>query len=311
LNKGTVIETTGSWHEIMLDSGKIVRARLKGKLRLEELKLTNPVSVGDRVTIGNSDDDESIVIHEIEERKNKIIRQSPRKKRFYHIIAANIDQAFIIASITMPKTKVGFISRVLIALEYYDISTTVVFNKVDLYQKKEAAMLAWLREDLETIGYKTMLTSASNGEGIVELEKEMKDKINVVTGPSGVGKSTLLNQLNPALELRTGDVSSYNEKGQHTTPFSRMHKLPKGGFVIDTPGIKEYGLANIDAYELSFYFPEMKPLINECQFNNCQHVNEPKCAVRAALSNGEIAEWRYRNYLLIREELLIENKPYL
>ncbi len=309
--KGTVIETTGSWHEILLDNGKVVHARLKGKLRLDGLKLTNPVTVGDRVSISNSDEDHSIVIDEIETRKNKIIRISPRKKRHYHIIAANIDQAFIVASMKMPKTKKGFISRVLIALEYYEIQTKIIFNKTDLYQSKDWDDLQQLRGILQEIGYDTLVTSSETGEGIDTVKQAMQGKINVVTGPSGVGKSTLLNTLNPALELRTNEVSSYSEKGQHTTTFSRMHPIPGGGFIIDTPGIKEYGLAEIDAYELSFYFPEMKERLHDCQFNNCQHMNEPKCAIRKAVNEGSISDWRYENYLLIREELLIENKHYL
>lgn len=309
--KGTVIETTGSWHEVLLDDGKSVKTRLKGKLRLEDIKLTNPVAVGDRVVLDNAEEDHSIVITEIEERKNKIIRQSPRKKRHYHIIAANIDQAFIVASMKMPRTKKGFISRVLIALEYYEIPTTIIFNKSDLYQEKDWKGLEELRNTLDKIGYSSLVCSNKTGEGIDQVTKAMRGQLNVVTGPSGVGKSTLLNQINPELELRTKEVSNYSEKGQHTTTFSRMHPMPDGGFIIDTPGIKEYGLAKIDAYELSFYFPEMKTLTQDCKFNNCQHVNEPKCAIRKAFEAGEISEWRYNNYLLIREELLIENKHYL
>jgi len=309
--KGTVIETTGSWHEVLLDDGKTVNTRLKGKMRLDNLKLTNPVTVGDRVIVGNTEEDHSIVILEIEERKNKIIRISPRKKRHYHIIAANIDQAFIVASMKMPKTKKGFISRVLIALEYNEVPTTVIFNKSDVYKEKDWTQLKEIQNDLHAIGYKTMIISNETGDGLVELKEKMSGKINVVTGPSGVGKSTLLNKLNPELDLKTKEISTYSEKGKHTTTFSRMHPLKDGGFIIDTPGIKEYGLAKIDAYELSFYFPEMKALIDECKFNNCQHINEPKCAITNAVKEGKISGWRYDNYLLIREELLKENKHYL
>lgn len=309
--KGTVIESTGSWYEVKTDKGEYVNARLKGNLRLNDDKLTNPVAVGDRVQLDNSDETDSIVISSVDERTNQIIRISPRKKRHYQIIAANVDQGLIISSLRLPRTKPGFISRLLVALEYYQIKAVVVFTKMDIYRDKEWKIHESLQKDIEAIGYKTELCSSETGEGIDQIKQLTNNKINVVTGPSGSGKSSLLNALDPNLNLRTKQVSNYNEKGQHTTTFSRMYELPYGGFIIDTPGIKEYGLALIDAYELSFYFPEMKSRLVNCKFNNCQHINEPGCAIIAAVGDGEIAEWRYQSYLMMREELLIENKPYL
>ncbi len=311
MSLGTVIESTGSWYEVKTDDGRYLNARLKGNLRLNEEKLTNPVTVGDRVELDNDSESGSEVIAKILPRKNQIIRLSPRKKRHYQIIAANVDQGLIISSLRQPRTKVGFISRLLVSLEYYQIKAVVVFSKSDIYRDKENKQLQQLQHDLDQIGYSSLLCSKKNMVGIDDLKSLTKNQINVVTGPSGAGKSSLLNTLDPNLELKTKSVSQYNEKGQHTTTFSRMYELPYGGFIIDTPGIKEYGLTSIDAYELSFYFPEMKMRLARCKFNNCQHINEPKCAVREAVENGEIPEWRYQSYMQIREELLVENKPYL
>ena len=311
MKEGIVVETTGSWYEVKLTTGQTVQARLKGKFRLSELKVTNPIAVGDRVMVGNTDDDESIVITSIKERKNKIIRQSPRKKRYYQIIAANIDQALVVASMRKPKTKKGFLSRLFVGLEYYQIKPIVVFNKHDIYEEKHLKEFETLQQEIEAIGYSTLVTSATAKLGVEDLKQVCKEKLSVLTGPSGVGKSSLLNQLNPSLQLKTKQVSNYNEKGQHTTTFARMHEIAENTYIIDTPGIKEYGVAEIDAYELSFYFPEMKDKLQNCKFNNCQHINEPKCAIVEAVEAGEITTWRYQSYLQIREELLIENKPYL
>lgn len=311
MSEGIVIETTGSWYKVLLKNGQLVQARLKGKFRLENLKLTNPIAVGDHVIVGNTDDDESIVIQSILPRKNKIIRQSPRKKRHYHIIASNIDQAIIVCSMKRPKTKPGFISRVLVALEYYQITPIILFNKTDIYQKEDFEQLEQFQNELEHIGYKVIQCSIKENKNINLLKEQFRQKLTVLTGPSGVGKSSIVNTLNPEINLRTKEVSNYNEKGQHTTTSSKMHELLENSYIIDTPGIKEYGLAEIDAYELSFYYPEMKRVLHNCKFNNCQHINEPKCAVKEAIANGEISEWRYDSYLQIREELLIENKHYL
>ncbi len=311
MEKGTVIESTGSWYEVKTDNGQLLKARLRGNLRLNDDKLTNPVAVGDRVVLENNAEDHSIVISKIEPRKNQIIRISPRKKRSYQIIASNIDLGLIVSSLRQPKTKLGFISRLLVTLEYYEIEAVVVFTKKDIYRQKEFDFLHQYQTDLQSIGYASYVTSIETEEGVEQIKEITKGKTSVVTGPSGAGKSSLLNALNPDFDLKTKEVSKYNEKGQHTTTFSRMYELPYGGYIVDTPGIKEYGLTSIDAYELSYYFPEMNERKTECKFNNCQHINEPQCAVIAAVEAGEITEWRYRSYLQIREELLIENKSYL
>lgn len=308
--KGIVVETTGSWHKVKLENGDLLNTRLKGKIRLEDLKLTNPVAVGDQVILENSEDDGSVVIASIEDRKNKIIRQSPRKKYHNHIIAANIDQAFIITSLRFPRTKLGFVNRLLVTLEYFDIDPIIIFNKTDLYREKELLQMKQLQADLKQIGYASYTLSMETGEGLDTLKELTKDKLSVLAGHSGVGKSTIINALNPDLDIRTNKVSKYNEKGLHTTTYATMYELPYSGFVVDTPGIKEYGVAEIDAWELFFYFPEMNALYSDCKFNNCQHLNEPGCAILKAVEEDRIKEWRYRSYAVIREELLVENRPY-
>jgi len=294
----------------MAENGELLNTRLKGKIRLKDLKLTNPVAVGDHVILENSDIDDSVVISAIEERKNKIIRQSPRKKYHNHIIAANIDQAFIITSLRFPRTKLGFINRLLVTLEYFEIAPIIIFNKIDLYREKEMEQMEMLQKDLAAIGYPSYKLSMETGLGLDTMKKLTENKLSVLAGHSGVGKSTIINALVPGLDLRTNKVSSYNEKGLHTTTYATMYDLPYSGYVVDTPGIKEYGVASIDAWELFFYFPEMKAMAGDCKFNNCQHLNEPGCAILKALEEDRIQEWRYKSYEVIREELLVENKPY-
>ncbi len=285
-------------------------ARLKGKLRLSDVKLTNPVAVGDVVVLENIDDDDSVVISSVEVRKNQIIRISPRKKHHNHIIAANVDKAFVISSIKNPKLKMGFINRVLATLEYYEIEAYLVINKMDLTDEKDEVLMDEIKTTYEPLGYPCIFVSVKTKENIELIKELTKDATSAFTGYSGVGKSSLINRLIPDADIATKEVSGYSEKGLHTTTFATMYSLPYGGYVIDTPGIKEYGLALIDAYDLSFYFPEMKQRLHNCRFNNCQHLNEPGCAVKEALDNGTIEQRRYNSYREIREELLEENKNY-
>jgi len=307
--EGIVIKSTGSWYDVRLDSGEVVACRIQGKFRLGTLKLTNPVAVGDRVMVNIESEEETVgTIREIKPRKNYVLRQSPRKKHFLHIIASNIDQAIVIVSMREPKVKVGFIDRFLLMTEPYNIPVTIVFNKTDLHQEDDLAFLQYLRAVYENIGYKTILTSSVTGDGIDELKEELKDKLSLIAGQSGVGKSTLINSLAPDLDLKTQEISDYSGKGQHTTTFAEIFELPFGGQIIDTPGIKTLGFNYLEEMDVAHNFREFFELSKNCKFGDCLHRNEPQCAVKEALENEEISPIRYENYLAILEE--IENQNY-
>ncbi|MBX7142635.1 MAG: ribosome small subunit-dependent GTPase A [Chitinophagales bacterium] len=306
--KGVVIKSTGSWYDVRLEDGRHLQARVKGKLRLVDRRTTNPVIIGDRVLIESENHD--AVIAEVLPRDNYIIRQSSRHRAAEHIIACNLDQAFLMATITQPRTSSGFIDRFLVTATAYHVPTVIVFNKLDLYDGKELRTLDEWKQLYDAIGYRVVATSVVTNTGVEEVKAMMTNKTSLLAGHSGVGKSTLINKIVPELNLKIGELSGYHEKGRHTTTFAEMHELPFGGFIIDTPGMKEFGILDFEVSEVSQYFPEMAERLHHCRFNNCLHINEPKCAVKEAVESGEIALSRYENYLSIIHELKTDEKIY-
>ncbi|HVZ98553.1 MAG TPA: ribosome small subunit-dependent GTPase A [Chitinophagaceae bacterium] len=295
-----VYKSTGSWYTVKGEDGKFYNARIKGKFKIDNITSTNPLAVGDVIDIGlENDDGGEAIVTEIHERKNYITRQSPHNKNQHHIIASNLDQSLLFATLKDPKTSTGFIDRFLVASEAYHVPAIIVFNKSDLYRKKEQEQFERLQQIYENIGYKAVLMSLNSQEGIDEVKSMLKDKITLLSGHSGVGKSTFINRVFPRLTLKTQDVSGWSGKGLHTTTFAEMFDLPGGGKIIDTPGLREFALTDIEKTELSHYFPEMKNLIHHCRFNNCLHVDEPGCAVKRAVEEGRIAPDRYVSYLNI------------
>ncbi|MFV0365627.1 MAG: ribosome small subunit-dependent GTPase A [Mangrovibacterium sp.] len=304
MNKGIVIKSTGSWYQVKDESGAIVPCKIKGNFRMKGIRTTNPIAVGDRVEyILKKDENEEVgLISKIETRKNYIIRKSTNLSKQAHIIAANIDCAFLVITRSQPTTSLAFIDRFLASAEAYRIPCTLVFNKLDLYNAEALEELESVISIYESIDYRCLKTSTKTGEGIDELKEMMKNSISVFSGHSGVGKSTLVNHIEPGLTLKTNDISAYHETGQHTTTFSEMFDLSFGGYIIDTPGIKGFGVLEMDKYEVSHYFPEIFKVSSECQFNNCTHTHEPNCAVKQAVYEGEIAESRYYTYLSLVED---------
>jgi ribosome biogenesis GTPase len=295
---GVVIKSTGSWYSILSERGNMIECRIKGKFRIQGIKTTNPIAVGDKVEFELEEDGRG-VIHKIEERRNYIIRKSINLSKQSHIIAANMDQAFLIVTLALPRTSAGFIDRFLLTAEAYHIPVNIIFNKVDLFEG-DAELMKELDDFIsvyEKIGYRCYKVSATENKQIEILRKLTKDKITLISGHSGVGKSTLVNAMDEKLDLKTGEISDAHFKGKHTTTFAEMHSLGYGGFIIDTPGIKELGLVDMEKEEIGDYFPEMRALKSQCKFNNCLHINEPKCAVIEAVKKGEIAESRYNSYL--------------
>jgi ribosome biogenesis GTPase len=307
--KATVYKSTGSWYIVKDETGKSWNARMKGVMKLDDITSTNPVAVGDIVEFeSQADTDNSAIIDEIHNRSNYINRQSPRHKHQHHIVAANLDQSLLIATLKEPKTSQGFIDRFLVASEMYHVPAVIVFNKSDLYKNKEMEKYEQWKKMYEVIGYKVLLISAEKKEGMGEIMNVLKDKTTLISGHSGVGKSSLLNTIFPGISLKTQDISGWSGKGQHTTTFAEMYDLPSGGRIIDTPGMREFGLVDISKQEVSHYFPEMRDRLNNCQFNNCLHVNEPGCGIKEAVLKREIHEDRYVSYVNILES--IEEKSY-
>lgn len=307
--KAKVYKSTGSWYTMKDENGKFWNGRIKGVLKLDDITSTNPIAVGDWVLAEpENDNDNTAVISEILQRHNYINRQSPRHKHQHHIVAANLDQSILIATLKEPRTSQGFIDRFLVASEMYHVPALIVFNKSDLYKSKELEKYEAWKEMYRAIGYKVLLVSAQKKEGIEELTTFLKDKVTLVSGHSGVGKSSLLNIIIPGINLKTGAISGWSGKGQHTTTFAEMFDLPGGGQIIDTPGMREFGLVDIKKQELSHYFPEMRNRLIHCQFNNCLHLNEPGCAIKEAVINGDIHEDRYVSYLNILDS--IEEKKF-
>ena len=299
---GKTIQTTGSWYQVLVDE-KIITARLKGKFKLEELDTTNPIAVGDEVVLEKTETNEFIII-EIKNRKNYIIRQSPRNKHQRHIIASNIDLALLIVTISQPRTSLGFVDRFIAAAESFHIPVKIVINKIDLLQKsKDKELLEYMQLVYQKIGYEVICSSTVTQEGIAQIQNVLNNKTTLVAGHSGVGKSTLLNSINPNLNLKTGAISKKWDKGMHTTTFATMFQLMENTFIIDTPGIKEFMMLHVEPEEVSGYFIDIKNYSEDCQFNNCMHLNEPNCAVKEAVEQHKIAATRYENYLNIVENI--------
>lgn len=301
---GRIYKSTGSWYIVKTADGQLWNTRIKGVFKIDNISSTNPIVVGDEVTIEPSPQEEQIaIITDIHERKNYIARTSPHKNKQQHIIASNIDQALFICTLKEPKTSTGFIDRFLVTAEAYHIPTILIFNKIDIYTDKEKRQLEQLTTTYTNIGYTLLHTSVKTGENIHAIQKLLHNRYTLLSGHSGVGKSSIINYLFPTIQLRTQDVSSWSGKGMHTTTFAEMFDLPNGGSIIDTPGIKEFGVFNVTKQELSHYFAEMRPLLQQCQFNNCLHINEPNCAIKNAVEKGDINISRYNSYCNILESI--------
>ncbi len=303
VREGRVLKSTGSWYTVMDDQGGHHECRLKGLFRNKGIRATNPLAVGDLVDFAISENEKTGVISKIYPRSNYIIRKATKLSKSTHIIAANIDQVVIIVSLVQPRTSTGFIDRILTTAEAYHIPATIIFNKTDLYDDEVLVNLANFVDTYNHLGYKVLLTSVKDGTGLVEFKDALKDKISLLSGHSGVGKSAIINSVDEKLNLKTGEISEYHSKGTHTTTFANMFSLAFGGMVIDTPGIKEFGLVEFNKVELGQRFPEIRNLIMECRFNDCIHINEPGCAVIESVEEGKIAEFRYINYLNMIESL--------
>jgi len=307
LKKGLVIKSTGSWYTVEDENEELFECKIKGNFRIKDIKSTNPVAVGDRVEFVSVNETDTKtgrkigLISAISDRKNYIIRRSPNLSKQSHIIAANIDQAVLIVTVNYPITTTTFIDRYLASAEAYRIPVLLVFNKIDRYNEFHKSELRKLIEVYEKIGYRCITTSAKKNTGIDDLKRAVQNKINVFNGHSGVGKSTLLNLLHPGLNIKTSEISDVHQTGKHTTTYSTLYKLSFGGYIIDTPGIKGFGMLEMEAWEISHYFPEIFRISENCQYNNCSHTHEPGCAVKSAVDTGEIAHSRFNSYLGLLE----------
>ena len=303
--KAIVTRSTGSWYDVRNEKGEMVRCRIRGKFKLHGLKLTNPVAVGDHIVYDMEGQD--AIITQILPRTNYVIRQSPRQKHNLHLLAANVDQAIVVVTIIEPMLKQGFIDRFLLMTEPHDIPVIIVFNKSDLYGMDELELYEALKFIYEKIGYHVMLTSAMEGVAIEDLREQLKNKITLIAGQSGVGKSSLLNRIATHLELKTKALSEYSGKGKHTTTFAEMIYLDESTAIIDTPGIKTLSFNNLEVDDVAHNFREFFEVSSQCKFGNCTHRNEPKCAVKSAVEEGEISILRYQNYLAILDEIEAQN----
>jgi ribosome biogenesis GTPase len=297
--QGLIIKSTGSWYQVQTPDGRRVEARIKGKFRIKGLTTTNPLAVGDQVDFEFEPGSDNAVINHLHPRKNYIIRKSINLSKQAQIIAANLDQAYLVVTLASPRTSLGFIDRFLVTAEAYDIPAMLIYNKLDLFSDEGLEILADHKSIYENIGYPCYEVSALAGTNIDVIQQLINNKTTLFSGHSGVGKSSLINALLPELAIRTGEVSDWSDKGMHTTTFAEMHQLPGGGFIVDTPGIRELGVIDIEQGELSHFFPEMRDRMNQCRFNNCRHINEPGCAIVAAVEADEIALSRYESYLSI------------
>lgn len=308
--RARIYKSTGTWYIAKDEQGGFHHCRMKGKFKIDkDITSTNPIAVGDWVTLEiEAGDEPAVMITSIEQRKNYVIRISPHNKHQKHIVASNLDQSLIIATLKEPRTSTGFIDRLLVSCEAYHIPAKIVFNKADIYGEEELEAFHYLRTLYNEIGYPVYLISAEKKIGMEELSSLLKNQVTLFSGHSGVGKSTMMNCLFPEKEIATQEVSAWSGKGMHTTTFAEMYDLREGGQVIDTPGIRELGIMNIQREELSGYFPEMKERLQQCRFNNCSHFNEPDCAIKKAVQEGSISEERYISYLRMYES--IDDKKY-
>ena len=295
---GVVVKSTGNLYRVKLEDGSTVECTVRGKLRLKGSKTTNPLTVGDRVNVETSHEGTAVIV-DILPRTNYIIRRSTNLSRESHIIAANIDQAILVVTIIQPETQTAFIDRYLVTSEAYSIPAILVFNKVDILNAAQTAMMNQFISIYEEVGYKCLCTSATTGYNLDAFRQLLQGKTSLISGNSGVGKSSLINAIEPTLQLKTSSISAAHLKGKHTTTFSEMFELSFGGYVIDTPGIKGFGIIDIDKKELYHYFPEIFRLKDKCRFYNCTHVHEPGCAVIEAVESGTISQSRYMSYLSI------------
>jgi ribosome biogenesis GTPase len=301
LGKGLVLKSTGSRYRVLRDDGKIIECSVKGKLRIRELRTTNPIAVGDNVMFETESKTDTGIITGVLDRRNYILRKASNLSKHSQIIAANIDQVFLIITIILPETQVEFIDRFLITAEAYRVPAKIIVNKTDLYGADEFEKMEYLERMYTKIGYDCIRLSLADPSGAEAVKHLMKDKITLVSGNSGVGKTTLLNALNPSLSLKTAKISDYHKQGKHITTFPEMHQMPFGGFVIDTPGIRGFGVVDMDRNEIYHFFREIFRISSSCRFHNCLHLDEPGCQVRAAVENGEIDFLRYRSYLNIMD----------
>jgi ribosome biogenesis GTPase len=307
--KATIYKSTGSWYVAKTADGKTYNARIKGIFKMDGFTSTNPLAVGDEVTMEmENETEQTTTITDISPRRNYINRQSPANKHQHHIVASNLDQSILFATLRDPRTSQGFIDRFLVTCEAYHIPAIIIFNKSDLYRKKDLEKFELMEDIYGSNGYQVILMSIAELKGTEEAKALLKNKVTLMSGHSGVGKSSFINALFPQLKLKTQDVSGWSGKGLHTTTFAEMFDLPEGGKIIDTPGLREFGLVDISKQELSHYFPEMRGLVPHCQFNNCLHLEEPGCAIKKALDEGRIHVERYISYCNILDT--IDDKSY-
>lgn len=300
--QGKVLKSTGKWYRVLLEDGNVIDCRVRGKMKLEGLRTTNPIAVGDTVFLSDSRDEEGKgVIEDYKIRENVIVRRSTNLSKQKHILASNVDRAYLVVTLKYPETHTVFIDRFLVAAESFRIPVTLLFNKIDLLKGEELIDLEATMDMYRTIGYNCEAISVTENTNIDFLREEIQGKQVMIAGHSGTGKSSLVNLLDPTLELRVGEISSAHYQGQHTTTFAEMHPLKSGGFIIDTPGIRAFGIVDLDKEVISHYFPEMRDVIGECKFHNCQHLNEPACKVKEMVESGAIYESRYWTYVQLME----------
>lgn len=308
ITKGKVLKSTGKWYNVLEEGGEMIVCRLRGRIRMDGLKTTNPVAVGDEVELAPERDDENRgVIIGIEPRKNYIVRKSTNLSKQMQILAANVDRAYLLVTLHSPDTHLAFIDRFLVSAESFRIPVSLLFNKIDLYSEKDMEKVDAYIEKYTNIGYPCHKISTFDRASVAFLKNEIKGKQVMIGGHSGVGKSSLINSIDDVISARIGEISKAHSQGQHTTTFAEMFPLSSGGFIVDTPGIRAFGVIDLEKDHISHYYPEMRERMEGCKFNNCKHINEPKCAVKDAVAAGEIAESRYESYWVLMHEDASDN----